>query len=128
MQKEKQLQIRGGIEDKSKIFFLLIYKDICLDEMVLMMGHKICFNTEIWLIIPKLALLPLLIWRAENYCINLDGCCSCSISRMLKFCIKMLYVMSKVLSDELLCTQTGLVILLRGHARAPPFLFFSNGC
>ena len=91
-----------------------------------MMGHKICFNTEMWLIIPKLALLPLLIWSAENYCINLGGCCSCSISRMLKFCIKMLYVMSKVLSDELLCTQTGLVVLLRGHARAPPLTFFQQ--
>ena len=27
-----------------------------------MMGHKICFYGEIWLIIPKLSLLPLLIW------------------------------------------------------------------
>ena len=27
-----------------------------------MMGHKICLNGEIWLIIPKLSLLPLLIW------------------------------------------------------------------
>ena len=27
-----------------------------------MMGHKICLNKEIWLIIPKLSLLPLLIW------------------------------------------------------------------
>ena len=26
-----------------------------------MMGHKICFYGEIWLIIPKLSLLPLLI-------------------------------------------------------------------
>ena len=26
-----------------------------------MMGHKICFSGEIWLIIPKLSLLPLLI-------------------------------------------------------------------
>ena len=32
-----------------------------LDEMVLMMGHKICFYGEIWIIIPKLSLLPLLI-------------------------------------------------------------------
>ena len=29
--------------------------------MVLMMGHKIYFGKEIWLIIPKLSLLPLLI-------------------------------------------------------------------
>ena len=27
-----------------------------------MMGHKICFYGEIWRIIPKLSLLPLLIW------------------------------------------------------------------
>ena len=27
-----------------------------------MMGHKICFYREMWLIIPKLSLLTLLIW------------------------------------------------------------------
>ena len=27
-----------------------------------MMGHKICFYREMWLIIPKLSPLPLLIW------------------------------------------------------------------
>ena len=27
-----------------------------------MMGHKICFSEEIWIIIPKLSLLLLLIW------------------------------------------------------------------
>ena len=27
-----------------------------------MMDHKICFYGEMWLIIPKLSLLPLLIW------------------------------------------------------------------
>ena len=30
-----------------------------------MMGHKICFKGEIWLIIPKLSLLPLLIWTTD---------------------------------------------------------------
>ena len=30
-----------------------------------MMGHKICFSGEMWLIIPKLSLLPLLIWSTE---------------------------------------------------------------
>ena len=30
-----------------------------------MMGHKTCFYEEIWVIIPKLSLLPLLIWSAE---------------------------------------------------------------
>ena len=29
------------------------------------MGQKICFNREIWLIIPKLSLLPLLIWSTD---------------------------------------------------------------
>ena len=29
-----------------------------------MMGHKICFNGQIWLIIAKLSLLPLLIWSS----------------------------------------------------------------
>ena len=28
-----------------------------------MMGHKICFYGDIWVIIPKLSLLLLLIWR-----------------------------------------------------------------
>ena len=27
-----------------------------------MVGHKLCFYGEIWLIIPQLSLLPLLIW------------------------------------------------------------------
>ena len=31
-----------------------------------MMGHKICFSEEIWIIIPKLSLLLLLIWSPEN--------------------------------------------------------------
>ena len=34
---------------------------------LLMMGHKICFNGEIRLIIPKLSLLPLLIWSTKYY-------------------------------------------------------------
>ena len=31
-----------------------------------MVGHKICSNGEIWLIIPKLSLLPLLIWSTAK--------------------------------------------------------------
>ena len=31
-----------------------------------MMGHKICLYQEKWLIIPKLSLLPLLIWSTES--------------------------------------------------------------
>ena len=32
-----------------------------------MMGDKICFYGEIWLIISKLSLLPLLIWSSDYY-------------------------------------------------------------
>ena len=31
-----------------------------------MMGHKICFYEEIWLIIPKLSLLPIFIWSTAK--------------------------------------------------------------
>ena len=31
-----------------------------------MMGHKIGFYREIWIIIPKLSLLPLLIWSTAE--------------------------------------------------------------
>ena len=36
-----------------------------LSQTVLMMGHKNVFYGEIWLLIPKLSLLPLLIWSTE---------------------------------------------------------------
>ena len=66
-----ELQIRGGIEDKSKIIFLFLNENICcaanrLFEMILIMGHKICFYGEIRLIIPKFSLLPLLIWSTDD--------------------------------------------------------------
>ena len=32
-----------------------------------MMGHKICFYGEIALLIPKLSLLPLLIWSTDLF-------------------------------------------------------------
>ena len=56
-----KLQIRGGIKDISKIFFSYFQlKHVVtphkngrnLDEMVLMMGHKIFFDGEVWIIIP----------------------------------------------------------------------------
>ena len=37
-----------------------------------MMGHKICFYGEIWLIIPKLSLLPLLICSTELNIVYID--------------------------------------------------------
>ena len=40
----------------------------CLNETVLMMGHNIHFNGEIWIIIPKLSRLPLLIWSTLLSC------------------------------------------------------------
>ena len=43
----------------------------CRYETVLMMGHKIRFNEEMWIIIPKLSLLPILIWSAALIC-----CCN----------------------------------------------------
>ena len=50
-----ELQIRGGIEDNSKIMKTL-------EETFLMMGLKICFYGKMGLIIPELSLLSLLIW------------------------------------------------------------------
>ena len=38
-----------------------------------MMGYKICFNGEIWIIIPKLFLFPLLIWSTEILVQNNQG-------------------------------------------------------
>ena len=35
-----------------------------------MMGLKICFYREIWIIIPKLSPLPLLIWSSASYNIS----------------------------------------------------------
>ena len=32
-----------------------------------MVGHIIIFYGEIWLIIPKISLLPLLIWSTETF-------------------------------------------------------------
>ena len=60
---------KRGIEGKSQIIFLISPRKHVLtphynnlNETVLMMGHKICFHGEIWKIIPKLSLLPLLTW------------------------------------------------------------------
>ena len=38
-----------------------------------MMGHKIWFFGETWLIIPKLSLLPLLIWSTDTTLSSLTG-------------------------------------------------------
>ena len=39
-----------------------------------MMGHKICFYGEVWIVIPKLSLLPLLIW-----CTGISACSLCHV-------------------------------------------------
>ena len=65
-----ELQITEGIEDNSKIIFLISQMKTnvvtphlnSLGETVLMMGQKICFYGDIWIVIPKLSLLPLLFW------------------------------------------------------------------
>ena len=40
-----------------------------------MVGHKICFYRQLWIIIPKLSLLPILMWSIElNYTDGLHVC------------------------------------------------------
>ena len=71
-----ELQLRRGIEDKSKDNFSYFSTKTYvvtphynrLDETVLTMGDKICFHGGMWLIIPKLSLLPLLIWSTAIRC------------------------------------------------------------
>ena len=62
-----------GIEDKSDYFSYFSTKthvvtphQNCVNETFLMMDNKICFHEEIWLIIPKSSLLPLLIWSTAS--------------------------------------------------------------
>ena len=63
-----ELQISGGIEDNSQITFLISQQKHMLlplirtGETVLMMGLNIRVKGVIWEIIPKLFLLPLLVW------------------------------------------------------------------
>ena len=58
------LQIREGIEDNSRIFFLISEQkhvvtphENRLGKTVLMIGHNIGFKGVIWKIIPELSLL-----------------------------------------------------------------------
>ena len=62
-----ELQVRAGIEDNSEIVFLLNTK-ICCDPSLEPSqrdasdkGYNICFNEEVWKIIPKLSLFSLLV-------------------------------------------------------------------
>ena len=73
--RKTELQIRGVLMIIQRYYFLFLYKNICCDpalepslgETALMMGHNICFKGAIWKIIPKLPLLPLLIWSTDWY-------------------------------------------------------------
>ena len=62
------LQIKGDIEDLSKIFFLFLNENISCDPSLEPSRrdgsndrHKICFYGGVWKIFPELSLLPLLI-------------------------------------------------------------------
>ena len=48
-----------------------------LDETILMMRHKYVFYGKVWINIPKLSLLPILIWRTAANC----AACQCSSLR-----------------------------------------------
>ena len=60
-----ELQIRGDIEDNSKILFCYFSRKTYvvnpLKKTVLMMDRKICFYGEMWLIIPKLSYLEYIV-------------------------------------------------------------------
>ena len=89
-QEDALLQIRGCVEDNSKIIFSFLNENTCCDhsccdrlgETVLMMGHKNCFQEEMWLIIPKLSLLPFLIWTTASVSNRYQKC----IQRLGKGC------------------------------------------
>ena len=71
---DPELLIRRGIEDNSKTIFsyfalktyVVTPQQNRLNKMVLMMGHNICFDEEIQIIIPKLSLLTL-IWSTGEH-------------------------------------------------------------
>ena len=56
----------NSISYKVKVYCMLSFESPRLGKTVLMRGHKICFCREILKIIPKLSLLPLLIWSTQT--------------------------------------------------------------
>ena len=67
-----------------------------------MMGHKICFHGEIWLIIPKLSLLTLLIRSTESlrkikqlFSANSDGFLSSNRFRKIRTLYLMIHTKKK---------------------------------
>ena len=68
-EEEEELQIRGEGQLRTIQRYFFLNENICCDPSLepshqdgKMRGNKICFYGEIWLIIPKLSLLPPLIW------------------------------------------------------------------
>ena len=61
---------KRGSEDNSKIFFLFLNENICCDPFLERSqrdgsndgSQNMLLTVEIWIIIPKLSLIPLLIW------------------------------------------------------------------
>ena len=73
--KEPELQITGGIEDNSKIFFLFLNKNICCDPTLEPSQRDFSNdgseNMFLLRTVPKLSLLLLLIWSTEGLLFNL---------------------------------------------------------
>ena len=67
---EPELQIRGGMENNSKIIFLISQGNICCEASLELScgnssneGFNICFKGVIWKIFLELSLTPILIWN-----------------------------------------------------------------
>ena len=77
-----ELHIRGVLRIIQRQFFLFLKENICCDPSLEpsqrdgsndgsqnMLLWRI---SEIWIIIPKLSLLPFLIWSTEMVCVNIE--------------------------------------------------------
>ena len=67
------LRIRWGLKGNYKLILVLICENVRCDssvkhlmEAAVISGHNICFNGEMWKIIPKLSPLPLHIWYTAS--------------------------------------------------------------
>ena len=76
-----ELHIRGILRIIQRYFFLFLKENICCDTSLEPSqrdgsndGSQNMFSwriSEIWIIIPKLSLLPFLIWSTEMVCVNI---------------------------------------------------------
>ena len=106
-----ELQIRGSIDVicNSKIIFLISQRKHMLWPLirtvstVLMVGHKICFDGEIGLIIPKLSLILPLIWSTYYLVINFGYFC------FIRFSIKT-YIVTLISTS---CHSIHVILLLQ---------------